>query len=177
MYIYQVWSCLPQPFLRYYEKELISCLIKVNGQGQRLRSQIIVTSICVRISSLKLYAQTVYDPCDLEWPLTFTLKLNLKKNELGIREALKNTYTKYELVWLTRSQDIDQWKSGYQIVDRRTNGRTDGQTDKHDGIRSFRISSDDLKMLLKSVGLTKENNVANVLRWSRAYEHLPSVRL
>ena len=42
-------------------KRGISCLIKVKGHGQRLTSQIIVTSIGVHVPHLKLFAQTVLD--------------------------------------------------------------------------------------------------------------------
>ena len=88
-YMCEVWSCLPKPFLRYYKKELFSCLIKVKGHGQGQRSRVEVTDhwhlhrythtkfevVCPNRSwdiVRKSYFHVFYDPCDLEWPLTFT---------------------------------------------------------------------------------------------------------
>ena len=118
----QVWSCLPDLFLRYYEKELFSCVnsrSKVKVQGQM--SQIIVTSIGIHVPSLKLFARTV--PEILRERAIF-MCLPMVKGERSRSKVTDNChlhryiyiyiYTKFEVVCPNRSWDITK-KSYFHV--------------------------------------------------------------
>ena len=50
-----------------------------------------------------VFINVLYESCDLEMTFDLYLWAQLQhKNELDVRKAPKDTYTKYELFWLNR---------------------------------------------------------------------------